>query len=107
MTYGTLSINSVCCQNLDEEPQTEEGQTENNPVQQRIFQYVTGEKGRNRHRAEVKRQERELLEARSLPLRNYLMKYVMPTLSQGMSECCKENRCDCCGIGMLTIKNKL
>nr|XP_045011411.1 adenylate kinase 7 isoform X3 [Jaculus jaculus] len=38
---------------------------------------------------EVKRQERELLEAQSVPLRNYLMTYVMPTLMQGLNECCK------------------
>ncbi|KAG7222689.1 hypothetical protein INR49_026298 [Caranx melampygus] len=39
--------------------------------------------------SEVRRQELELLEARSLPLRNYLMKYVMPSLTEAMSECCK------------------
>jgi len=38
---------------------------------------------------EVKRQEQELLEAQSIPLRNYLMKYVMPTLMQGINECCR------------------
>lgn len=38
---------------------------------------------------EVKKQENELLEARSFPLRNYLMKYVMPTVSQGLLECCR------------------
>ncbi|XP_049625763.1 adenylate kinase 7 isoform X3 [Suncus etruscus] len=38
---------------------------------------------------EVKREERELLEAQSLPLRNYLMTYVMPTLIQGLNECCR------------------
>ncbi|KAJ8007321.1 hypothetical protein DPEC_G00116320 [Dallia pectoralis] len=38
---------------------------------------------------EVKRQERELLEARSCPLRNYLMKDVIPSLSEAMLECCK------------------
>ncbi|XP_068110888.1 adenylate kinase 7 [Hyperolius riggenbachi] len=38
---------------------------------------------------EVKNQERELLEAQSVPLRNYLMKNVMPTLIQGLNECCK------------------
>uniref|UniRef100_A0A8D3BXJ0 Uncharacterized protein n=1 Tax=Scophthalmus maximus TaxID=52904 RepID=A0A8D3BXJ0_SCOMX len=37
----------------------------------------------------VKRQEHELLEAHSLPLRNYLMKYVMPSLSEAMLEGCK------------------
>ncbi|XP_040920554.1 adenylate kinase 7-like [Toxotes jaculatrix] len=39
--------------------------------------------------SEVKRQEHELLEAHSLPLRNYLMKYVMPSLTEAMLECCK------------------
>ncbi|XP_052327315.1 adenylate kinase 7-like isoform X2 [Oncorhynchus keta] len=43
----------------------------------------------NRHVTEVKRQEHELLEARSAPLRNYLMNYVMPSLTEGMMECCK------------------
>ncbi|KAF1491763.1 Adenylate kinase 7, partial [Megadyptes antipodes antipodes] len=42
----------------------------------------------NRHLEEVKRQEQELLEAQSIPLRNYLMKNVMPTLMQGINECC-------------------
>ncbi|XP_034554964.1 adenylate kinase 7a [Notolabrus celidotus] len=36
---------------------------------------------------ELKRQEQELLEARCLPLRNYLMKYVMPSLTEAMLEC--------------------
>ncbi len=39
--------------------------------------------------AEVKRQEEETLEAASAPLRNYLMKHVMPTLTQGLVEVCK------------------
>ncbi|TRZ21235.1 hypothetical protein HGM15179_005865 [Zosterops borbonicus] len=38
---------------------------------------------------EVKKQEMELLEAQSFPLRNYLMKNVMPTLMQGINECCR------------------
>ncbi|NWH80805.1 KAD7 kinase, partial [Piaya cayana] len=38
---------------------------------------------------EVKRQEQELLEVQSIPLRNYLMKNVMPLLMQGINECCK------------------
>ncbi|XP_053140545.1 adenylate kinase 7 isoform X2 [Hemicordylus capensis] len=37
---------------------------------------------------EVKRQEQELLEAQSIPLRNYLMKHVMPTLMEGLNQCC-------------------
>ncbi|XP_004681642.1 PREDICTED: adenylate kinase 7 [Condylura cristata] len=43
----------------------------------------------NKQLEEVKREERELLEAQSVPLRNYLMTYVMPTLMRGLSECCK------------------
>ncbi|KAM6915045.1 adenylate kinase 7-like [Xenentodon cancila] len=39
--------------------------------------------------SEVKRQEGELLEAQSLPLRSYLMKYVMPSLSEALLQCCK------------------
>ncbi|TMS12499.1 Adenylate kinase 7 [Larimichthys crocea] len=39
--------------------------------------------------SELKRQEYELLEAHALPLRNYLMKYVMPSLSEAMLDCCK------------------
>ncbi|PVD26309.1 hypothetical protein C0Q70_13980 [Pomacea canaliculata] len=38
---------------------------------------------------EVKREEYELLEAQSIPLRNYLMQYVMPTLTQALIDCCK------------------
>ncbi|NXO66125.1 KAD7 kinase, partial [Phainopepla nitens] len=43
----------------------------------------------NIQQEEVKKQEQELLEAQSLPLRNYLMKNVMPTLMQGINECCR------------------
>ncbi|XP_035534137.1 adenylate kinase 7-like [Morone saxatilis] len=39
--------------------------------------------------SELNRQEYELLEAHSLPLRNYLMKYVMPSLTDAMLDCCK------------------
>ncbi|KAI8824357.1 uncharacterized protein EV422DRAFT_519852 [Fimicolochytrium jonesii] len=38
---------------------------------------------------EVRKQEAEVLEAQSVPLRNYLMKYVMPTLTSGLIEVCK------------------
>ncbi|EHB04110.1 Putative adenylate kinase 7 [Heterocephalus glaber] len=43
----------------------------------------------NKQLEEVKREERELLEVQSAPLRNYLMTHVMPTLVQGLNECCK------------------
>uniref|UniRef100_A0A8B9LGF6 Adenylate kinase 7a n=1 Tax=Astyanax mexicanus TaxID=7994 RepID=A0A8B9LGF6_ASTMX len=39
--------------------------------------------------SEVKQQECELLDARSLPLRHYLMKHVIPTVTEGLVECCK------------------
>lgn len=38
---------------------------------------------------EVKREEYELLETQSIPLRNYLMKHVMPTLTQALIDTCK------------------
>ncbi|KAJ3152034.1 Adenylate kinase 7 [Geranomyces variabilis] len=38
---------------------------------------------------EVRKQEQEVLEAQSVPLRNYLMKFVMPTLTSGLIEVCK------------------
>ncbi|NXJ26988.1 KAD7 kinase, partial [Dicrurus megarhynchus] len=43
----------------------------------------------NKQLEEVKRQEQELVEAQSIPLRHYLMKNVMPTLMQGINECCR------------------
>lgn len=39
--------------------------------------------------ARIKREEQEMLETQSIPLRNYLMKHVMPTLTQGLIEVCK------------------
>ncbi|TPX48909.1 adenylate kinase [Synchytrium endobioticum] len=38
---------------------------------------------------EIRKQEQEVLEAQSVPLRNYLMKHVMPTLTTGLIEVCK------------------
>lgn len=37
---------------------------------------------------EVRKQELEVLEEQAIPLRNYLMKHVMPTLTEGLIECC-------------------
>lgn len=55
----------------------------------RLFTLPTMFYLQNKRLEEVKREERELLEAQSIPLRNYLMTYVMPTLMQGLNECCK------------------
>ncbi|XP_030574781.1 adenylate kinase 7 [Archocentrus centrarchus] len=38
---------------------------------------------------EVRQQEEEELEAQSGPMRNYLMEHIIPTLSQGLIECCR------------------
>ncbi|XP_065882861.1 adenylate kinase 7-like [Dysidea avara] len=43
----------------------------------------------NEHLAKVQQEEQEMLETQSIPLRNYLMKHVMPTLTQGLIEVCK------------------
>eukprot|EP00753_Platysulcus_tardus_P020095 PLAT7740.1.p1 GENE.PLAT7740.1~~PLAT7740.1.p1 ORF type:complete len:825 (-),score=545.22 PLAT7740.1:6-2480(-) len=40
-------------------------------------------------RIELQKQEAALLEARSQPLRNYLMRYVMPVLTKGLVDVCK------------------
>lgn len=37
----------------------------------------------------MKEEEKELLETQSVPLRNYLMKHVLPTLTEGLVEICK------------------
>ncbi|KAM7404119.1 hypothetical protein PAMA_004510 [Pampus argenteus] len=37
---------------------------------------------------EERQREEELLEAQSVPMRNYLMEHVMPTLTQGLIQCC-------------------
>lgn len=37
----------------------------------------------------MKKQEEEQLEAQSGPMREYLMEHIMPTLSQGLIECCR------------------
>ncbi len=44
--------------------------------------------------AEVKRQEQEMLEAESQPLRHFLMTHVMPTLTQGLMEVCRTRPSD-------------
>lgn len=41
----------------------------------------------SRRLEEVRREEQELLEAQSVPLRNYLMKHIMPTLTSGLRDC--------------------
>ncbi|KAJ3218844.1 Adenylate kinase 7 [Dinochytrium kinnereticum] len=40
----------------------------------------------NARMEDIRKQEQDVLEAQSVPLRNYLMKYVMPTLTTGLIE---------------------
>lgn len=45
---------------------------------------------RQRTRLEkVKLYEDKLLEAQTVPVRNYLLEHVMPTLTQGLVKCCQ------------------
>ncbi|XP_062378843.1 adenylate kinase 7 isoform X2 [Sardina pilchardus] len=48
----------------------------------------------SRQLEEVKRQENELLDAQSVPLRGYLAQHVMPTLTHGLIECCRNRPAD-------------
>uniref|UniRef100_A0A8C3B5N2 Adenylate kinase 7 n=1 Tax=Cairina moschata TaxID=8855 RepID=A0A8C3B5N2_CAIMO len=66
----------------------EEAERERREAEERAERMANWEEW-NKQLEEVKRQEQELLEAQSIPLRNYLMKHVMPTLIQGLNECCK------------------
>ncbi|KAJ3197257.1 Adenylate kinase 7 [Irineochytrium annulatum] len=43
----------------------------------------------NARMEEIRKQEQDVLEAQSVPLRNYLMKYVMPSLTAGLIDVCK------------------
>ncbi|XP_035466354.2 adenylate kinase 7 [Scophthalmus maximus] len=42
----------------------------------------------------VRQQEEQLLEAKSVPMRSYLTEHVMPTLTQGLIECCRARPAD-------------
>ena len=37
----------------------------------------------------MKHEEDELLETQSIPLRNYIMRHILPTLTEGLVEVCK------------------
>ncbi|KAK2825840.1 hypothetical protein Q5P01_020054 [Channa striata] len=62
----------------------EEEQREAEEARQRAARWEEWTKGLE----EAKQQEEELLEAQSVPMRNYLMKHVMPILTHGLMECC-------------------
>ncbi|XP_065611752.1 adenylate kinase 7 [Cyrtonyx montezumae] len=66
----------------------EKAERERREAEERAERIANWEKW-NKQLEEVKKQEQELLEAQSIPLRNYLMRHVMPTLMQGLNECCK------------------
>ncbi|NXJ77728.1 KAD7 kinase, partial [Trogon melanurus] len=66
----------------------EKAEKERKEAEERVQRMANWEEW-NKNLEEVKRQEQELLEAQSTPLRNYLMRNVMPTLLQGINECCR------------------
>ncbi|OXB78972.1 UNVERIFIED_CONTAM: hypothetical protein H355_004515, partial [Colinus virginianus] len=66
----------------------EKAEQERREAEERAERIANWEKW-NKQLEEVKKEEQELLEAQSAPLRNYLMRHVMPTLMQGLNECCK------------------
>ena len=43
----------------------------------------------NSQKKQLELVQAEMLEAKTLPLRNYLMHHVMPTVTQGLIEVCK------------------
>ncbi|KAF3701565.1 Adenylate kinase 7 [Channa argus] len=63
----------------------EEEQREAEEARQRAARWEEWTKGLEKER----QQEEELLEVQSVPMRNYLMKHVMPILTRGLMECCK------------------
>lgn len=50
---------------------------------------LTKELIKNDKLEQISREELEYVEAKSLPLRNYLMTHVMPTLTKGLIQCGK------------------
>uniref|UniRef100_A0A8C4DYT2 Uncharacterized protein n=1 Tax=Dicentrarchus labrax TaxID=13489 RepID=A0A8C4DYT2_DICLA len=83
---------------LSPEEQEEEDRKKEEERKQKLAAEAAEKKRRNeaalaemsqKNLSELNKQEYELLEAHSLPLRNYLMKYVMPSLTDAMLDCCK------------------
>uniref|UniRef100_A0A671XHN6 Adenylate kinase 7b n=1 Tax=Sparus aurata TaxID=8175 RepID=A0A671XHN6_SPAAU len=64
--------------------QAEEESREAEEARQRAARWEEWTKGLE----EARQQEEDLLEAQSVPMRNYLVEHVMPTLTQGLIECC-------------------
>eukprot|EP00118_Oscarella_pearsei_P029009 m.3469 g.3469 ORF g.3469 m.3469 type:complete len:131 (+) comp9436_c0_seq1:1783-2175(+) len=102
-SVGLLYFHSSC---LGPTPE-ERAEMERKATEERLQREAKEKEEKNRHQAaeeaqtqkrrkewqarfdDVKGEQREMLEAQSYPLRNYLLKNVMPTLTQGLIEVCK------------------
>uniref|UniRef100_A0A8C1VCN8 Adenylate kinase 7a n=1 Tax=Cyprinus carpio TaxID=7962 RepID=A0A8C1VCN8_CYPCA len=71
---------------LEEERKRKEDERHQQLKQEEIEEEL---RKRSRNMVEVKKQEHELLETQSVPMRHDLMKYVMPTVMQGLMDCGK------------------
>ncbi|XP_071503445.1 adenylate kinase 7-like [Diadema antillarum] len=91
--YGPTEEELEEMERVETEKRLKKAQEEREEVERREAEEAALKEQRQREWSsrleEVKRQEKELLENQSIPLRNYLMKHVMPTLTQGLIECCK------------------
>ncbi len=91
--YGPTEEEIAAKKALEEAKAAEEKRIADEKAAEQAAAEAAERKRREEHEsaraAEVKQQESELLEVRSIPLRNYLMQNVIPTLTEGLIEVCK------------------
>jgi len=92
--YGPSDAEIAAKKELEEAEAAKAAAEEARIVAEREAAEAAERKRRDEHEArraaEVQQQEQELLEVRSIPLRNYLMQNVIPTLTEGLIEVCKQ-----------------
>merc|ERR1712060_991366 len=72
----------------EEDARREKATQDRNAAEQSMRQKAAGEEAHRRQA--IAESEAALLEAEAMPLRQYLLSNVVPTLSEGLSEVCKE-----------------
>ncbi|ELU08844.1 hypothetical protein CAPTEDRAFT_225393 [Capitella teleta] len=91
--YGPTADEMEEIQRQEEEKRVKREEEERAEKEQREAEEAAERKARQdewtSRLEDVRREEYELLETQSIPLRNYLMKHVMPTLTQGLIDACK------------------
>jgi adenylate kinase len=81
-----LDILQLFLSNLESQPDEEENKDNSDHVEE-----AKAEEAKAKSRLDkIKDQERELLDARSQPIRQYLMDKVVPLLTEGLIKICKE-----------------